>query len=109
MANNSSYAIGRLKEDVMSGQDGVAGSSEARDVSLTRRALIRAGWVIPAVLVVSLPSAAFADYTAPPSGGGGGGLPDPSVSTGPGGLTVTVGGTAVTAGGGGVTVAPSQP
>ena len=93
----------------MNGHDSAVGSSDARDVNLSRRALIRAGWVIPAVLVVSLPSAAFADYGTAPNGGGGGGIPDPSVSTGPGGVTVTVGGTTVTAGGTGATVTPSHP
>ena len=49
----------------MNSQDGRAGWSESRDVNLTRRALIRAGWIIPAVLVVSLPSKAFAEYSGP--------------------------------------------
>src|SRR2546429_1027972 len=49
-------------EAVMSTQDGRAGSPDTRDTNLTRRALIRAGWIIPAVLVVSLPSKAFAEY-----------------------------------------------
>jgi len=76
----------------MNSQDGRAGSPDTRDTNLTRRALIRAGWIIPAVLVVSLPSTAFADYGAP------GGIPDPSVSTN-GGVTVTAPGATVTVGG----------
>src|SRR2546429_9630968 len=60
-------------EAVMSTQDGRAGSPDTRDTNLTRRALIRAGWIIPAVLVVSLPSKAFAEY---------GGVPGPSVRGG---------------------------
>src|SRR5437879_11351402 len=79
-------------EAVMSTQDGRAASPDTRDTNLTRRALIRAGWIIPAVLVVSLPSTAFADYGAP------GGIPDPSVSTN-GGVTVTAPGATVTVGG----------
>src|SRR2546421_6043755 len=61
-------------EAVMSTQDGRAGSPDTRDTNLTRRALIRAGWIIPAVLVVSLPSKAFAEYggvAAPHVRGGG--------------------------------------
>ena len=74
----------------MSTQDGRAGSPDTRDTNLTRRALIRAGWIIPAVLVVSLPSKAFAEY---------GGLPDPSVR---GGANFTASGTV-----GGVTISGS--
>ena len=74
----------------MSTQDGRAGSPDTRDTNLTRRALIRAGWIIPAVLVVSLPSKAFAEY---------GGLPDPSVR---GGANFTANGTV-----GGVTISGS--
>jgi len=76
----------------MSSQDGRAGSRETRDTSLTRRALIRAGWIIPAVLVVSLPSKAFAAYGAPQ-------LTDPSMS---GGANFTAGGAV-----GGVTISAS--
>src|SRR2546429_9378853 len=60
-------------EAVMSTQDGRAGSPDTRDTNLTRRALIRAGWIIPAVLVVSLPSKAFAEY---------GGVAGPSIRRG---------------------------
>jgi len=76
----------------MSSQDGRAGSRDTRDTNLTRRALIRAGWIIPAVLVVSLPTKAFAAYGTPQ-------LPDPSIS---GGANFTAGGTA-----GGATISAS--
>src|SRR2546426_8310377 len=44
-----------------------AGSEEMRDVDRTRRALIRAGWVLPVVLALELkrPSTAFAQYGPP--------------------------------------------
>jgi len=46
-----------------------AGPKKAREANITRRALIEAGWVLPAVIVVAIPSKAFAEY-------GGHGLPD---------------------------------
>jgi hypothetical protein len=41
-----------------------AGSDEMKGVDQTRRALLQAGWVIPAILVLELkaPSKAFAQY-----------------------------------------------
>lgn len=48
----------------MDSNESKAGSEEMKGVDQTRRALLRAGWVIPAVLVLQLqaPSTAFAQY-----------------------------------------------
>ena len=74
-----------------------AGSEEMRGVDQTRRALIRAGWIIPAVLALQLrlPATVFAQYGTQAA-------TDPSVSAT---ATVTAPGTTVTAGAG-VTVTP---
>jgi len=47
------------KETVMSTKGSEAGS-EMRGVDQARRALIRAGWVVPFILAVQLPTDAFA-------------------------------------------------
>jgi hypothetical protein len=50
------------EETIMSTEESKAASGEKSDVDLTRRVLIQAGWVIPAVIAVQLPTpkAAFA-------------------------------------------------
>jgi hypothetical protein len=54
----------REEETDMSTHESKAGSEEMKGVDQTRRALIRAGWVIPAVLALQLqlPSTAVAQY-----------------------------------------------
>ncbi|MGH7389315.1 MAG: hypothetical protein ACREM3_07625 [Candidatus Rokuibacteriota bacterium] len=49
----------------------VRGGAEpaARDGDLTRRALIQAGWTLPVVLAVKLPTDAFAQYAHGDTGG----------------------------------------
>lgn len=44
-----------------------AGSEETRDVDETRRALIQAGWIIPAVIALKLPTNAFAQASGGPA------------------------------------------
>lgn len=58
-------------ETAMSKEESKAGSAEVRDVDRTRRALIHAGWVIPAVIAVQLPTptSAFASSAHADAGG----------------------------------------
>ena len=109
----------------MNSQEGRAGWSESRDVNLTRRALIRAGWIIPAVLVVSLPSKAFAEYSGPQfpadseagsltigTGGGQGGNSQSSGAQGSGGgvsFSASASGSVSTPQSGGTGASGSQP
>ena len=53
----------------MSRHEGKGGPQKLLKVNITRRALIETGWVLPAVVVVAVPSKAFAEY--------GQGAPDP--------------------------------
>ena len=57
-------ARSKEEETVTRTDDSKAGSEEMRDVDQIRRALIRAGWVLPVVLALELkrPSTAFAQY-----------------------------------------------
>jgi len=77
-----------------------AGSEEMRGVDQTRRALIRSGWIIPAVLALQLrlPATTFAQYKidSPTN-------PGASVTTT---TTVTAAGTTVTAGAGATVTKP---
>ena len=52
------------EEETVTRTDSKAGTEEMRDVDQIRRALIRAGWVLPVVLALELkrPSTAFAQY-----------------------------------------------
>jgi hypothetical protein len=54
------------EEEALSTEEGKDGLEETMGVDHTRRALIRAGWVLPAVLALQLqlqqPSTAFAQY-----------------------------------------------
>ena len=60
-------ARSKEEETVTRTDDSKAGSEEMRDVDQIRRALIRAGWVLPVVLALELkrPSTAFAQYGPP--------------------------------------------
>ena len=49
----------------MSSKEAKAGPKKAREANITRRALIQTGWVLPAVIVVAIPSKAFAEYGGP--------------------------------------------
>ncbi|HTD45865.1 MAG TPA: hypothetical protein VK881_01215 [bacterium] len=50
----------------MSNEKGKAGRKKAMEAkNITRRALIEAGWILPAVIVVAIPSKAFAEYGGP--------------------------------------------
>jgi len=50
----------------VSSGEGKARPTKAAKANITRRALIEVGWVLPAVIVVSIPSKAFAEYGGPP-------------------------------------------
>lgn len=62
MSTEEGKAGSKEEETTMSIEENKGGSEEMRDVDETRRALIKAGWVIPAVIAVQLPTptAAFA-------------------------------------------------
>jgi len=55
----------RRRELIVSSKEAKAGPKKAREANITRRALIAAGWVLPAVIVVAIPSKAFAEYGGP--------------------------------------------
>ena len=55
----------KRRELVVSSKEAKAGPKKAREANITRRALIAAGWVLPAVIVVAIPSKAFAEYGGP--------------------------------------------
>src|SRR2546425_266999 len=64
MSHEENRAHSKGEETVMGTEESKAGSTEMRGVDQTRRALIRAGWVLPAVLALQLqlPSTVLAQY-----------------------------------------------
>lgn len=69
MSPEESNARSKAEEAMMSTDQSKAGSEEMRGVDQTRRALIRAGWVIPVVIATQLtqPSNVFAAHSDVPS------------------------------------------
>lgn len=83
----------------MDGIESRAGSERTKEDGLTRRTVIRAGWILPAVLVVSIPSKAFASYI----------IPDPPGTTVTTSTTITTPVAGATVGGSATLTPPSPP
>jgi hypothetical protein len=65
MSGDESTTRSESQEDIsMNAHESKAGSQQ-RDVDRTRRALLHAGWIVPAVIALKLPTNAFAQYSAP--------------------------------------------